>query len=91
MSAAVQEASASLQLVRGAAIHGLDVEPDAIAHALQRLAGGDFRLGVTEELPWPDESFDAVPGSTPSSTPSTSPSVGRSSAHRAPDRPDRNL
>jgi SAM-dependent methyltransferase len=41
-------------------VHGLDVEPDAIAQALERLPGGDFRLGLMESLPWPDASFDVV-------------------------------
>jgi SAM-dependent methyltransferase len=45
---------------RGATPHGLDVEPDAIAQALERLPGGDFRLGLMERLPWPDASFDVV-------------------------------
>ena len=45
---------------RGAAVHGLDVEPDAIAAALERVPDGDFRLGLMESLPWPDASFDVV-------------------------------
>lgn len=45
---------------RGAAVHGLDVEPDAIAQALERVPGGDFRLGLMEHLPWADASFDVV-------------------------------
>lgn len=45
---------------RGARVHGLDVEPDAIAQALEEVPGGDFRLGMMESLPWAPESFDAV-------------------------------
>ncbi len=45
---------------RGAAVHGLDVEPDAIAQALERVPDGDFRLGLMEYPPWPDGSFDVV-------------------------------
>ena len=45
---------------RGATVHGLDVEPDAVAQALERVPGGDFRLGLMEYLPWPDASFDVV-------------------------------
>ena len=44
----------------GATVHGLDIEPDAIAQALERVPGGDFRLGLMEDLPWPDASFDVV-------------------------------
>lgn len=45
---------------RGATVHGLDVEPDAIAQALERVPDGDLRLGLMECLPWPDASFDVV-------------------------------
>jgi SAM-dependent methyltransferase len=44
----------------GANVHGLDVEPDAVAQALERVPGGDFHLGLMEDLPWPDASFDVV-------------------------------
>lgn len=47
---------------RGAVIHGVDVEPDAIAHALEAVPGADFRLGLMESLPWADASFDVVTG-----------------------------
>jgi SAM-dependent methyltransferase len=47
---------------RGAIVHGLDVEPDAIARALDDLPGSDFRLGLMESLPWPEDSFDVVTG-----------------------------
>jgi SAM-dependent methyltransferase len=45
---------------RGTAVHGLDVEPDAVAQALREVPGGDFRLGLMESLPWADDSFDVV-------------------------------
>jgi SAM-dependent methyltransferase len=45
---------------RGATVHGLDVEPDAIAQALERVPDGGFHLGLMEDLPWPDASFDVV-------------------------------
>ncbi len=45
---------------RGAIVHGLDVEPDAIAEALEAVPGADVRLGLMERLPWADASFDVV-------------------------------
>jgi SAM-dependent methyltransferase len=45
---------------RGAIVHGLDAEPDAIAEALEAVPGADLRLGLMESLPWSDASFDAV-------------------------------
>ena len=45
---------------RGAIVHGVDAEPDAIAQALEDVPGGDFRLGLMESLPWADGSFDVV-------------------------------
>lgn len=45
---------------RGATVHGLDVEPDAIAEAREAVPGADLRLGMMESLPWPDASFDVV-------------------------------
>jgi SAM-dependent methyltransferase len=47
---------------RGAIVHGVDAEPDAIAKALEVVPGGDFRLGLMESLPWADASFDVVTG-----------------------------
>jgi SAM-dependent methyltransferase len=47
-------------LARGAIVHGLDAEPDAIARALQEVPGGDFRIKLMENVPWPDGSFDVV-------------------------------
>jgi len=45
---------------RGAKVHGLDVAPDAIARALETVPGADLRLGLMENLPWEDASFDVV-------------------------------
>jgi SAM-dependent methyltransferase len=45
---------------RGANVHGLDVEPDAIGQALEAVPGADLRLGLMEDLPWADASFDVV-------------------------------
>ena len=45
---------------RGAIVHGVDVEPDAIAAALEAVPGADLRLGLMESLPWSDASFDVV-------------------------------
>jgi SAM-dependent methyltransferase len=45
---------------RGAIVHGLDAEPDAIAEALERVPGADLRLGLMESLPWANDSFDVV-------------------------------
>jgi SAM-dependent methyltransferase len=44
----------------GAVVHGIDVEPDAVACALEAVPGADFRLGLMENLPWADASFDVV-------------------------------
>jgi SAM-dependent methyltransferase len=44
----------------GAAVHGIDVEPDAVARAVEAAPGADFRLGLMENLPWDDASFDVV-------------------------------
>jgi SAM-dependent methyltransferase len=36
------------------------VEPDAIAQARHNTPAGDFRLGMMEGLPWPENTFDVV-------------------------------
>jgi SAM-dependent methyltransferase len=51
-----------LAAARGAAVHGLDADPARIGHARRRLPAGDFRVGLMEALPWPDDSFDVVTG-----------------------------
>jgi SAM-dependent methyltransferase len=45
---------------RGAIVHGVDAEPDAIADALKAVPGADFRLGMMESLPWADASFEVA-------------------------------
>jgi SAM-dependent methyltransferase len=47
---------------RGAAVHGLDAEPERIAIATERMPQGDFRIGLMEDLPWGDRTFDVVTG-----------------------------
>jgi SAM-dependent methyltransferase len=46
----------------GARVHGLDGMPDRVAEARRRTPGGDFRVGLIEHLPWPDDAFDVVTG-----------------------------
>lgn len=46
--------------LRGATVHGLDAEPAAIERALDAVPNGEFRLGLMEHVPWPDDSFDVV-------------------------------
>jgi SAM-dependent methyltransferase len=41
-------------------LHGIDVLPDRIAYARERLPGVDLRCGDARNLPWPDGSFDIV-------------------------------
>jgi SAM-dependent methyltransferase len=45
---------------RGAKVFGLDAAAPLIQIAQERVPGGDFRVGDMEELPYEDESFDAV-------------------------------
>jgi SAM-dependent methyltransferase len=45
---------------RGAAVHGLDVEPEPLARAIEDVPDGDFRLGLMEDLPWPDDTFEVI-------------------------------
>ncbi len=55
-------AGLALQLAhkRGAAVAGLDASAQLLAVARSRLAEADLRQGDVEELPYPDDSFDAV-------------------------------
>jgi ubiquinone/menaquinone biosynthesis C-methylase UbiE len=41
-------------------VHGIDLLPDRIVHARERLAGAELRCGDARRLPWPDASFDLV-------------------------------
>jgi SAM-dependent methyltransferase len=45
---------------RGARVSGLDAAAPLIEIAKERVPDGDFRVGDMEELPYEDESFDAV-------------------------------
>jgi SAM-dependent methyltransferase len=45
---------------RGAVAHGIDVEPDAVSRAVEAVPGADFRLGLMENLPWTDGTFDVI-------------------------------
>jgi SAM-dependent methyltransferase len=47
---------------RGAEPAGLDVTPELLAIARERLPGADLHEGDMETLPWEDEAFDAVVG-----------------------------
>ena len=51
-----------LAAARGAAVHGIDALADEIEHARRRVPAGDFRVGLMEDLPWPDAAFDVVTG-----------------------------
>jgi ubiquinone/menaquinone biosynthesis C-methylase UbiE len=52
----------ALAAARGAAVHGLDANPVEVERARDRVHGGEFRVGFMEDLPWPDDTFDAVTG-----------------------------
>ena len=45
---------------RGAEVHGLDASGRLLAIASARTPDGDFRHGDMHDLPWDDETFDAV-------------------------------
>jgi SAM-dependent methyltransferase len=51
-----------LAVERRARVAGLDVTPELLAIARERLPGADLREGDMETLPWEDASFDAVAG-----------------------------
>jgi SAM-dependent methyltransferase len=46
----------------GASVGGIDAAEGLIEIAGERTPDGDFRVGDLEALPWPDDSFDVVPG-----------------------------
>lgn len=52
--------SSVLAAERGARVSGLDAAPEMIGIAAKRVPGGDFRTGDIEELPYADNTFDAV-------------------------------
>ena len=43
-----------------ARLHGIDLLPERIAHARERLGRADLHCGDARDLPWPDASFDLV-------------------------------
>jgi ubiquinone/menaquinone biosynthesis C-methylase UbiE len=45
---------------RGHHVIGVDSAPDMLAHARQRVPGGEFRLGELDRLPLPDDSVDVI-------------------------------
>lgn len=47
-------------LARGATVVGIDVAPNMVALARQRVPGASFREGDAEALPFQDEQFDSV-------------------------------
>ena len=77
---------------RGAIVHGLDAEPDAIAEALEAVPGADLRLGLMESLPWAGASFDVVTSFNGMQY-ALDPELALAEAARvaAPGRPDRRL
>jgi SAM-dependent methyltransferase len=54
--------AAQLVARRGAHVAGLDAAEESLSIARERTPEGDFRAGEMEELPWPDNTFDAVTG-----------------------------
>jgi SAM-dependent methyltransferase len=53
---------ASMASERGLLVSGIDASAELIAIARERAPGADFRVGDLEDLPFPEESFDAVTG-----------------------------
>ena len=49
-------------LERGVETHGIDSDAGQLVRARQAAPAADLRLGLMEDLPWPDESFDVVVG-----------------------------
>ncbi len=54
--------AAQLAAKRGAHVAGLDAAEASLEIARERTPEGDFRAGEMENLPWPDNTFDAVTG-----------------------------
>jgi SAM-dependent methyltransferase len=54
--------AASMAAKAGATVSGIDASPALLQIARERVPGSDFRVGEIEELPFADESFDAVTG-----------------------------
>ena len=49
-------------LERGVKTHGIDSDAAQLIRARRAAPAADLRLGLMEELPWPDGSFDVVAG-----------------------------
>jgi SAM-dependent methyltransferase len=54
--------AAAMAAVLGARVTGIDITPDLIEIARERVPQGDFRVGGMDTLPFDDESFDAAAG-----------------------------
>ena len=54
--------AAAIAAEKGASVHGLDAAEDLLSIARERVPAGDFRRGDSEELPYPDATFDLVTG-----------------------------
>ena len=54
--------AARMAAALGAPVTGLDITPELLAIARERVPAGDFRLGDMAALPFVDGSFDAVVG-----------------------------
>jgi SAM-dependent methyltransferase len=52
--------AAMLAYERGAEVSGIDAAEGLIAFASERVPGGDFRVGDIEDLPYDENTFDAV-------------------------------
>jgi SAM-dependent methyltransferase len=46
----------------GARVHGIDADANRIVAARRSVPGGDFRVGRSEGLPFPQDAFDVVTG-----------------------------
>jgi SAM-dependent methyltransferase len=54
--------AASMAAARGATVTGIDITPELIEIARERVPGGHFVVGGMDELPFEDSSFDAAVG-----------------------------
>ncbi len=53
-----------LEMLEGAKLSGIELEPERAARAAARFPDADIRAGDASRLPWPDGSFDIVLQST---------------------------
>jgi len=54
--------AAAMAASLGARVTGIDITPELIAIARERVPDGDFRVGTMDALPYADETFDAAVG-----------------------------